>query len=91
MIHFITQHTQLAEQSVKNTIALLNEDCTIPFISRYRKERTGHLDEVQIEAIVKYKEQFETLEKRKTAILKALEEQAVLSSELKQKIESAKI
>ncbi|MFD1615962.1 Tex family protein [Gelatiniphilus marinus] len=89
MIHFITQHTQLAEQSVKNTIALLNEDCTIPFISRYRKERTGHLDEVQIEAIVKYKEQFETLEKRKTAILKALEEQAVLSSELKQKIESA--
>ncbi|GAA4966743.1 Tex family protein [Algibacter aquimarinus] len=88
MIKFITSQTQLPEQSVKNTIALLNEDCTIPFISRYRKERTGNLDEVQIGDIVKFKEQFEALEKRKKAILKALEEQDVLTSELKQKIES---
>ena len=87
MIKFIIAQTKLPEQSVKNTIALLNEDCTIPFISRYRKERTGNLDEVQIGDIVKFKEQFEALEKRKKAILKALEEQDVLTPELKQKIE----
>ena len=85
-IQFIISQTQLPESSVKNTIALLNEDCTIPFISRYRKEVTGNLDEVQIGDIVKYKEQFEALEKRKIAILKALEEQDVLTSELKDKI-----
>lgn len=88
MIKFIITQTQLPEQSVKNTIQLLNEDCTIPFISRYRKERTGNLDEVQIGDIVKFKEQFETLEKRKKTILKALEEQGVLTSDLQQKIES---
>ena len=86
MLQFIISQTQLPESSIKNTIALLNEDCTIPFISRYRKERTGNLDEVQIGEIVKYKEQFEALEKRKTAVIKALEEQEVLTSELKEKI-----
>ncbi|WP_298532509.1 Tex family protein [uncultured Algibacter sp.] len=89
MIKYIVQQTQLPENSIKSTIQLLNEDCTIPFISRYRKERTGNLNEVQIGDIVKFKERFETLEKRKKAILKALEEQGVLSKELKQKIESA--
>ena len=89
MIHYIISQTRLPENSVKNTIALLNEDFTIPFISRYRKERTGNLDEVQIGDIVKYKEQFEALEKRKIAILKALEEQEVLTSELKDKISKA--
>lgn len=88
MIHYILQHTQLPEQSVKNTIQLLNEDCTIPFISRYRKERTGNLDEVQIGEIVKFKGLFEALEKRKKGILKALEEQGVLTSELQHKIEA---
>ena len=87
LIQFIISKTNLKEQSVKNTVELLNEDCTIPFISRYRKEATGNLDETQIEDIVKYKEQFETLEKRKKAILKALEEQCVLTDDLKQKIE----
>ena len=85
-LKYILSKIQLPEQSVKNTIALLNEDCTIPFISRYRKERTGNLDEVQIERIVKYKEQFETLEKRKKAVIKALKEQTVLTTELEQKI-----
>lgn len=88
VFNFIISKTQLPEQSVKNTIQLLNEDCTIPFISRYRKERTGNLDEVQIGDIVQFKEQFEALEKRKKAILKALEDQEVLTSELKHKIES---
>ncbi len=88
MIKYIVQHTQLAEKNIKSTIQLLNEDCTIPFISRYRKEATGNLDEVQIGDIVKYKELFEALEKRKTAIIKALEEQDVLTEDLKQKIEN---
>lgn len=88
LLKYIHSNLKLPEQSVKNTIDLLNEDCTIPFISRYRKERTGNLDEVQIGDIVKYKEQFEALEKRKIAILKALEDQDVLTSELEQKIES---
>lgn len=86
MIPYIIKNTQLPETAVKNTVALLNEDCTIPFISRYRKERTGNLDEVQIGDIVKFKELFEALEKRKKAILKALEEQDVLTKELKEKI-----
>lgn len=87
LLQFIISKTQLPESSIKNTIALLNEDCTIPFISRYRKEATGNLDEVQVGDIVKFKEQFEALEKRKKAIIKALEEQDTLTEELKQKIE----
>ncbi|WP_108424023.1 Tex family protein [Flagellimonas amoyensis] len=85
LIPYIVQHTQLSEKSVENTVALLNEDCTIPFISRYRKERTGNLDEVQIGAIVQYKTQFEALEKRKVAIIKAVEEQGALTPDLKAK------
>ena len=88
LLHFIKLQTNLPSKSIKNTIQLLNEDCTIPFISRYRKERTGNLDEVQIGEIVKFKSQFEELQKRKVTILKALEEQEVLTEELKQKIEA---
>ena len=86
LLQYIIQQTQLSSRSVENTISLLNEDATIPFISRYRKERTGNLDEVQIGEIVKFKEVFEALEKRKKTILKALEEQLVLTDELTQKI-----
>ena len=90
MLKYITSQTQLPELSVKNTLQLLNEDCTIPFISRYRKEATGNLDEVQIGDIVKYKELIEALEKRKKAILKALEEQNVLTPELEQKVNTCR-
>ncbi len=90
MLHYITQQTQLPSKSVENTLSLLNEDATIPFISRYRKERTGNLDEVQIGEIVKFKEAFEALEKRKKTILKALEEQLVLTDELAQKVNLSK-
>jgi len=69
LTNYITNHTQLPQKSIENTIQLLNEDCTIPFISRYRKERTGNLDEVQIGEIVKFKTQFEVLEKRKATIV----------------------
>ncbi|MDA9340247.1 RNA-binding transcriptional accessory protein [Polaribacter sp.] len=86
ILPYIIQQTQLPSKSIENTIVLLNEDATIPFISRYRKEMTGNLDEVQIGEIVKFKELFEALEKRKKAILKVLEELQVLTSELEQKI-----
>lgn len=88
LLNYIKSFTNLPSKGIENTVQLLNEDCTIPFISRYRKERTGNLDEVQIGDIVKFKAQFEELEKRKGTILKALEEQEVLTAELKQKIEA---
>lgn len=89
LIPYLIKRTHLPEQGIKNTVALLNQDCTIPFISRYRKERTGNLDEVQIGSIVQFKEQFEALEKRKKAIIKAVEEQNELTTALKQKFENA--
>ncbi|MBS9462778.1 RNA-binding transcriptional accessory protein [Flagellimonas sp. 389] len=88
LIPYILKQTQLSEKSIENTVALLNEDCTIPFISRYRKERTGNLDEVQVGEIVKFKTQFEALEKRKQAILKVVEEQGALTPDLKTKFEN---
>jgi len=88
LLSFITSKTKLLPKGVENTIQLLNQDCTIPFISRYRKEHTGNLDEVQIGEIVKYKELFEALEKRRTSILKTLEDQEVLTDELKDKIQA---
>ena len=89
LIQFIKSKLNLSEKSIQNTVELLNEDCTIPFIARYRKERTGNLDEVQITDIVKYKEQYGELEKRKKSVLKALTEQDVLTQELQLKIENA--
>ncbi|UOB16134.1 Tex family protein [Abyssalbus ytuae] len=90
LINYIESYLQLPKRSIENTVKLLNEDCTVPFISRYRKEMTGNLDEVQINEIVKLKKAFEELEKRKVTILKALEEQEVLTPELKDKIENSK-
>ena len=89
LINYIRSNTSLPEKGIQNTVELLKEDCTIPFISRYRKERTGNLDEVQIGEIVKYKSLFEELEKRKIAILKSLTEQEVLTDDLRQKVKQA--
>ena len=88
-IQFIQNQTNIAPKSIEATIKLLSEDCTIPFISRYRKDQTGNLDEVQIEAIFKLNKQFEEIIKRKESILKSIEEQNVLSPELKSKIENS--
>lgn len=88
LISYITKHTQLPNKSIENTVGLLNEDCTVPFISRYRKERTGNLDEVQVGQIVQYKAEFEALEKRRATILKSIGEQGGLTPELSQKITS---
>jgi uncharacterized protein len=89
LLNFITSKTQLSPKSVSNTIELFNEDCTIPFISRYRKERTGNLDEVEIGKILDFKKQFEELEKRKSAILKSITEQNALTDQLREQIISS--
>lgn len=89
LLPYLQKHTQLPEKSIAQTVALLNQDCTVPFISRYRKEATGGLDEVQIGNIVQFKEQFEALEKRRAAILKAIAEQDALTPELEAKLNSA--
>ncbi len=88
-IQFIQNQTNIASKSIEATIKLLSEDCTIPFISRYRKDQTGNLDEVQVEAISKLSKQFDEIIKRKESILKAIEEQNALSPELKSKIENS--
>jgi uncharacterized protein len=90
LLSYLQKQTQLSEKSLKNTILLLNEDATIPFISRYRKEMTDNLDEVQIGEIVKFKEIYEALEKRKKTTLKALEDQNVLTIELTQKVNGSR-
>ena len=83
----IAAQLNLKEQAVENTLALLEEGCTIPFISRYRKEKTGNMDEVNIEAIAQANEKLSEMAKRKETILKTIEEQGKLSDELKKRIE----
>ncbi len=89
LVKYLIKNTQLPQKSIQNTVELLGQDCTVPFISRYRKEKTGNLDEVQIGDIVKFKAEFEALEKRKSTVLKAIEEQDALTDELRQKIEGS--
>ena len=86
---FIKKSLPLSDQNIKATLKLLAEDCTIPFISRYRKDATGNLDEVQIESISKLQKQFEEITKRKESILKSIEEQDALTSNLKQRIDQS--
>ncbi|MCT4172553.1 RNA-binding transcriptional accessory protein [Elizabethkingia anophelis] len=86
---YIQQHISVPAKGVETTLQLLSEDCTIPFIARYRKDRTGNLDEVQIEQIVKLSKQYDEIVKRKESILKSIEEQDSLTEELRSKIESS--
>ncbi|MCQ9633913.1 RNA-binding transcriptional accessory protein [Chryseobacterium sp. WG23] len=88
-VEFIQKQLNISEKSINNTLQLLAEDCTIPFISRYRKDKTGNLDEVQIEQISKISKQFEEIVKRKESILKSIEEQHALSPEFQQRIEES--
>ena len=87
VIKIIAQQLGIQLVQVANTIALLDEGATVPFISRYRKERTGSLDEVQVEAIMEAKEKMEELLKRKETILKTIQEQELLTPELQKRIE----
>ena len=82
----IAQRLQLPEEGVDNTIALLDLGCTIPFIARYRKERTGNLNEVQIGQIADAYDKLKELEKRKETILKTIGEQGKLTDELEKRI-----
>ena len=88
LIPYIVKQSGLPEKGVANTVALLDQDCSLPFIARYRKERTGNLDEVQLGTISQLKGQFEALEKRKAAIIKTIEEQGALTRELQAKLEA---
>ncbi len=85
-IEYILKYVATASKNIEATLQLFAEDCTIPFIARYRKDRTGNLDEVQIENIYKYNKQFDEIVKRKDSILKAIDEQNALTPELKNKI-----
>ena len=83
----IATELHLNEHAVENTLKLLDEGCTIPFISRYRKERTGGLDEVQIAAISDRAEQLQEMAKRKETIVKTITEQQKMTPELQQRID----
>ena len=83
---FISHSLSLPLQSVSAVLTLLNEGCTIPFISRYRKERTGNLDEVQITNISELNDRLKEVGKRKETILKTIREQEKLTPELEAKI-----
>jgi uncharacterized protein len=88
-IQYISKSVPTTAINIQKTVQLLHEDCTIPFISRYRKDQTGNLDEVVIEQIAKLNKQYDEIVKRKESILKTLEEQGQLSPELNQKIKDS--
>ena len=84
----ITKTLNLPKNSVENTIKLLDDGATIPFIARYRKEMTGSLDEVAIGDINNHLKKLRELEKRKETILKAIEEQGALTDKIKTRIQN---
>lgn len=86
--NIIATSLELNQTKVANTLALLDEGCTIPFISRYRKEKTGGLDEVQIANISQWKDKLTELAKRKETICKTIDEQGKLTPELKGRIDN---
>ena len=85
--NLISNRVGVSAKQVAATVALLNENATIPFIARYRKEKTGSLDEVQIAAIADEYHRYLEIEDRKATILKTIEEQGQLTDELKARIE----
>ena len=88
LISFILSLTTISEKSIKNTLELLSDGSTIPFISRYRKEKTGGLDELQVAEIRDLSKKFEEICSRQKTILSSIDEQGKLTSELKEKIEN---
>jgi uncharacterized protein len=88
LFQLVSKETLIDIQQVIATVELLDEGATIPFIARYRKEKTGTLDEVEIGLIKSSAQKYRDIEKRKTAILKSIEEQGKLTDELKEKIEA---
>ena len=88
IISFIQNQLTVNEQQINNTLQLLNEGATVPFISRYRKEMTKGLDEVQITEIRDLNKKFDEISQRQQTILASIEEQGKLTDELKTKISS---
>ena len=88
-IELVAKKLGLHEWQVENTIRLMDGGATIPFISRYRKEMTGSLDEVKLMHIKEEYERLKDLDARREAILKSIEEQEKMTPELRQKIEEA--
>lgn len=88
-IQFIRQNISIQEKQINAVLQLLSEDCTIPFIARYRKDKTGNLGEVEIEQIQKLSKNFDEIQKRKESVLKSIEEQEKLTPELRAKIEQS--
>lgn len=84
---FISSKVGVSAKQIAATVALLNENATIPFIARYRKEKTGSLDEVQIAAIADEYHRYLEIEDRKATILNTIAEQGKLTDELKARIE----
>ena len=88
-VQFIQNQVNTAPKNIEATLKLFSQDCTIPFISRYRKDQTGNLDEVVIEMIAKLSKQYNELVKRKESILKSIDEQGQLSPDLAKRIQSS--
>lgn len=86
----IAAELNISERQVRSTLKLLDEGATVPFISRYRKEATGSLDEVEILNIRNLSEKYTELDKRKEAILRSIDEQGKLTPELKKKIDATR-
>lgn len=84
----IAKELQLPQEGVENTLKLLDDGCTIPFISRYRKERTGGLDEIQIAKISDLGERLKEMQKRKETIVKTITDQGRMTDELQQRIDA---
>lgn len=87
-INIIAKELNLSAKSVENTVSLLEEGCTIPFISRYRKERTGGLDEVQIDNISQKHDKLKELSKRKETIINTITELDKMTPELRKRIDA---
>lgn len=86
----IARELKINQHQVVATLTLLGEDCTVPFIARYRKEATGSLDEVMITSIRDLNEKWTQMEKRKEAIFKSLKERDLLTTEIETKLNAAK-
>ena len=88
IIQLVSQELSLRLHQVENALALFAEGGTVPFVARYRKERTGEMNEIQLRALLERHTYLSELEDRKAAILKSIEEQGKLTDELRVKIEN---
>lgn len=87
-VSFIKQHLNVSEKQIANTVRLLQEDHTIPFISRYRKDSTGNLDETSVEQIALQLKAYDAIVKRQETILKAIDKQKLLTDDISSKIKT---